>query len=340
MNTIRPSLCRWQRRDGSILIIAFWALSFLSFFAVTLGVAARQKMVLAQRLDQRGQLRWIAEAGARKAIALLKKSDVGLGVDFFKEIASQAARLSPVSVGSGEFSLRITDEERKININTASPEVLKKLFTVILGGAESDAEGLASSIVDWRDEDSAPLAQGAENDYYAYLKFPYECKNAPFDFLDELLLVRGMSATIYDKVKNYLTVWGSGIVNVNTANAAVLVVLGLDEALAAKVADYRAGEDGVEGTQDDVYFMNVAAMGPQLNSKAPLDVKELAQLSNLAAGGLAGVASSHFFITSDAQIENKKGHGIVTCVFARGALLEPGDFYDGKIQYWRLTHSL
>lgn len=340
MNTNRPSFCRWQRNNGSILIIAFWALSFLSFFAVTLGVAARQKMILAERIDQRGGLRWIAEAGARRAIALLKKSDADLGADFFKEIAAQADRLRRVKVGNGVFTIHIVDEERKININTASPEVLKKFFMIIPGCAESDAEILASSVIDWRDEDSVSLAQGAEDDFYTHLTFPYECKDAPFEFLDELLLVRGINATIYDKVKNYLTVWGSGMVNINTASVPVLMVLGVDEPLAAKISAFRAGEDLTEGTQDDRYFMNVSAMATQLSPKAVLDAKELTQLSNLAASGLAGVVSKSFCVTSDAGIEYKKGHCVISCVFTRGPLLASGDLYQGKIQYWRLTHSV
>jgi type II secretory pathway component PulK len=50
---------------------------------------------------------------------------------------------------------------------------------------------LAASIVDWRDADDEVTSGGAESEYYLLLADPYYCKNAPFETLDELLLVKG-----------------------------------------------------------------------------------------------------------------------------------------------------
>jgi type II secretory pathway component PulK len=51
---------------------------------------------------------------------------------------------------------------------------------------------LAAAIVDWRDGDSEVTVNGAEDETYQQLNPPYRCKNADFDSLDELRLVRGM----------------------------------------------------------------------------------------------------------------------------------------------------
>ena len=40
---------------------------------------------------------------------------------------------------------------------------------------------------------AAVRAQGAEDDYYMSLPEPYHCKNAHFDSVDELLLVKGVT---------------------------------------------------------------------------------------------------------------------------------------------------
>ena len=66
------------------------------------------------------------------------------------------------------------------------------------------------------------------------MKAPYFRKNAPYDSLEELHLVRGVGddfwATFVDPEptkpkKRVMTVWGQGAVNVNTANAQTLLGL-------------------------------------------------------------------------------------------------------------------
>jgi type II secretory pathway component PulK len=48
----------------------------------------------------------------------------------------------------------------------------------------------AAAIVDWRDSDSDLTVGGAESEYYLLLHDPYECKNAPLETVEELLLVK------------------------------------------------------------------------------------------------------------------------------------------------------
>jgi type II secretory pathway component PulK len=113
-----------------------------------------------------------------------------------------------VQVGDGYFfflrpnygddllpSFGFTDEAGKVNINTATLEMLLRL-----PGMTDD---LAAAIMDWRDEDSDISNFGAENEYYLSLPQPYYCKNAPFEAVEEIMLVRGaMPELIYGQ--NYL----------------------------------------------------------------------------------------------------------------------------------------
>ena len=84
-----------------------------------------------------------------------------------------------------EFEYGVTDEAGKINLNSASLEMLLKL-----PGMTSE---LAASIIDWRDEDSEISTGGAENEYYLALSEPYDCKNGPLETVDEILLIKGAS---------------------------------------------------------------------------------------------------------------------------------------------------
>jgi DNA uptake protein ComE-like DNA-binding protein len=79
------------------------------------------------------------------------------------------------------FSL--VDEASKLNLNTATAEMLQTLpgMTVELAGA----------IIDWRDTDSDISENGAETETYTRRRPGYNCKNAPFETVDELRLVAG-----------------------------------------------------------------------------------------------------------------------------------------------------
>jgi DNA uptake protein ComE-like DNA-binding protein len=88
----------------------------------------------------------------------------------------------------------LTDESSKVNINTAPAPALLRLPYM--------TEELAAAVVDWRDTDSTPGQNGAENEYYAAAQpEPYACKNGDYETLEELLLVRGVTRQM---------LWGDG----------------------------------------------------------------------------------------------------------------------------------
>ena len=159
-----------------------------------------------------------------------------------------------------KFVLNIVDEDSKINVNQASLslvgqlQVAGELFGLMAGpqydplfeqrdadGNFHDRQAICSALVDWTDSDenlfpcdfsAQANATGAEDSFYQLLRQPYRRKNAPFDSVDELRYVRGISddfwATFVDPEPNNpkkrtLTVWGSGKVNINTANALTLL---------------------------------------------------------------------------------------------------------------------
>jgi type II secretory pathway component PulK len=321
---------------GSILILAFWALSLLSLFAIYMGQGVRQKLALMDRLIGRSQLYGAAQAGARRGEAELRKPDTDAAIDSLKEPWAQAQSMyKDVKVGEGAFSLNIIDEERKVNINTAGLDVLKRLFKEVSSVDDAMSEEIASAIIDWRDADSASLALGAENNYYSTLKYPYSCKDARFDILDELLLVRGVTVTIYNSVKDHLTIYGQGQVNVNTAPNEVLMALGLDKKLADKILLFRSGKDGVEETEDDNVFAGSASIVPQLSQFTPLSPEELTILSQFASSGLVNAVSEYFTVFAQAGYGYKKGTQSVTCVFQRFPLEAGG--YGTEVKYWRIA---
>ena len=186
--------------------------------------------------------------------------------------------MTDCEVGDGKYSIKITDLERKVNINTAN-EVMLQQALALVGVDANDAPTIVGSILDWIDPDSSTHPDGAESDYYQGLDPPYYAKNAPIDDLSELLLVKGVTPEIFwggvstnhprSAFQNRLgrpdasadmpttsvglvdlfTPISSGRININTASADVLqMVPMIDENVAARIIEFREQGEGFEST--------------------------------------------------------------------------------------------
>lgn len=282
----------------------------------------RQKITLSSRLDRRGALYSFAEFGIGKALAEIRQPDSSPDYDALSEgWANQEQIFKDISVGDGTISVMyedrdsevekkirygMRDEESKINLNTADPKILSRLFQIAAGLDDEEADTIAYGIVDWRDKDDvlANSSFGAEDDDYEDLDLPYDAKDGPFEVLNELLLVRGMSPEIYAKAKDYLTIYGGGAVNFNTAPKMVLMALGLDEKTADLALSYRAGTDRETGTADDRVFVDVNSITAELSRTYSLSSADLAVISNMVASGILSTKSANFRILSRGQLGN------------------------------------
>lgn len=321
----RPVIRRdWRMtgRRGSLLILMLWSLAVFTVFSITLGVGARIRATLLARLELHDSLYLIAYAGVEKARSLVLKDETK-DLDSLNEAwASNKLQFDSIPTADGAFTVGYAtedankqpvlhfgaeDEERKINLNKADPAVIAKLIELAAEVDKDTAEELSFNIVDWRDSDSAfeSPTYGAEKEYYDQLPMPYACKDSPLESLDELLLIKGMKRDIFDKIKPFVTVYGTGSVNVNTASKTVLMALGLEERTVDKILALRAGPDHEDGTADDVAFPQAQAIVQMLEKGTPtIDGAEAAALSNLILSEKLGTMSTAFYVHSRA-----KAHG-------------------------------
>jgi len=151
----------------------------------------------------------------------------------------------------GSIQVSIVDEESKINLNEAvmgperqamlgrmltalfSPPVYDELFDrTEEGGDLMSRERTVAALIDWADRDETMFgSEGAESNSYEIGRTSVTVKNAPYDDIDELFMVKGIDddfwAAFIDPEPEHpeartLTVWGSGKINVNTADPLVL----------------------------------------------------------------------------------------------------------------------
>ena len=93
----------------------------------------------------------------------------------------------------------ITDESSKLNLNVATESQLLTLVNAaVADDTEIDPQQIVDAILDWRDGDSVPRGSQAdtEGEYYRSLDKPYRVRNGRFDTVEELLLVKGLTAQI------------------------------------------------------------------------------------------------------------------------------------------------
>ncbi len=298
----------------------------LASFTVSLGYGVRQKAALFDRLDTLNTLYPAAYSGIDAARGLMKVEDQTPTMDtlmddwaqnkaLFKEVKTGnrgyftvSAQLSNSTEKSPAIRYGLTDEQSKININTSDAGTLTRILQIAGDLDPQSAEEIAYNIIDWRDSDSTfeHPNYGAEDDYYNHLQAPYAAKNAPFEVIDELLLVKGINRALFDKMKEFLTPFGSGATNINTAAKEVILALGVNEPLANKIMNYRKGADREDHTGDDRFFKESGNIANELNSVDALDQPEKALLENLVSMGKLGVLSSQFMVKCRGVL-NKNG---------------------------------
>ncbi len=164
--------------------------------------------------------------------------------------------LLPVAMDFGPdaaLMIKIEDENSKFNINSIIRQngltnedalsSLKKLFEYL--NINSD---LSLAIADWIDPDSEPRLTGSED----------IAKNTFLWSVDELKLIEGMDRETFDRISPYITVYGDGKININTADLPVLVSLNkeITETLAKRIIDYRKDTP----FEDPSYVQRVSGM--------------------------------------------------------------------------------
>jgi general secretion pathway protein K len=294
-------ILRRQNSTGMALILVMIAVAVFSALAAALAFSMKVETKLAQKSDNEQQLLWLGRSGVEYARWILSQqaSIVGEPYDSLNQIwaggpggpAETNSVLAGISmsdypIGDGTVSLKITDLERKANINTANTAELQQALTV-MGVDADDISVVSDSIQDWIDGDDSPRIAGAESDYYQSLTPPYYAKNAPIDDLSELLLVKGVTPDMYYGtsnspasqplhpklglgtspgqapdypfgLKDVFTPISSGKININTADTnALQMVPGIDINIANTIIQQRAGPDGIDGTEDDTPFRSV-----------------------------------------------------------------------------------
>ena len=177
-----------HRNKGLIIIAVLWMAVVLTVMAAILGRKSRLDMKVCLARMETTRCKWAARAGIQKAMAVLKEDDTTS--DSLLDLWSDNDEdFNDVPLERCWFTVRVTDEASKLDINTATKEQLMGLPYMV--------EEIADAIIDWRDTDDTPSGTGVESGYYESLQYGYMARNGPFRTIRELLLVKDVTDDLF-----------------------------------------------------------------------------------------------------------------------------------------------
>jgi general secretion pathway protein K len=155
-----------------------------------------------------------------------------------------------------DVTVSLQDTNGMVSLISEDPGPLRKLLEY--NRLESaTVNTIIDSLADWQDDDDFKHLNGAEKWQYKEANAPYEPRNFYCQYLDEMLLVQGMSPEIYDRLKPALTYLGTGGVNYMNASANTLRALLHPQAdIAERLIEFRQ-----KGLLTQGLFQDISGIG-------------------------------------------------------------------------------
>lgn len=235
-----------EGRRGVALMLVLWLIIVLGVIAAGVVAVSRSQTNVVRTARSRTVARYAAESGVVAGVARLREllraaetpeEQVRAFVSFEEELRSAGES----RLGRARYQVASVDLNARIDLNASSDLVLLGFFAQFVG--EDEATALVEALGDWVDADDEPLPTGAEAAEYARAGSPFRPSNRPIQRLEELTRVRGFTDSIADRVAPYITVWGDGRINVNSAPLPVLAAVpelgetGAERLIAARESD-------------------------------------------------------------------------------------------------------
>jgi general secretion pathway protein K len=116
----------------------------------------------------------------------------------------------PRQINIEDFKARVTiqDELGRIDLNHADGPLFTRLFASA-GLQYQDASAMADKVQDWREGGAFKRLNGAKDPEYAAAGLTYRPRKGPFQSIDELNLVMGMTPDLFRRVAPAITVYSA-----------------------------------------------------------------------------------------------------------------------------------
>ena len=259
---------------GMALLLTVLIISLILVLTLRFNKTMRSGLTSASNLQDNVALDYMAKSIFNAARAVLSVDAAESSFDSLHEDWANLAAASQyfsVFFDRGQGGMNITDHSGRLQINSLVSrnneandnvwvvnEVQEKAWHKLLSEeefelSEEEATGIIEALIDWIDEDDEALGfGGAESSYYQGLEIAYTPRNSPMEFIEELLLVRGITPELYYGTDTFpglaklVTPYGTdGKVNINTADPLILGALSeqMEPGMVDSMVTYRDYED-------------------------------------------------------------------------------------------------
>ena len=301
-----------HRRSGIALIMVMVIVVVFAVLAGALALSMKVETKLARNSNWDTEMEWLGRSGIELAKWTLSQQSPGQQYDALNQLWAggdcdtneifAGISLKDNRIGHGTFSVKIIDNDRKLNINLAvvAPEIVNQAL-ILIGIDAAQAPRMVKSISQWINRDPRSGLGGGDDDSSYYESLHYQAKHGPIDDLTEMMFIKGITPAMYygsggmaaapggfklpsavsrfrGQEESYpigfvdlFTAVSGRFMNINTASANVMQLIpDVDGVMAQAIITTRAGPDGVDGTCDDMPFRsigelsNVPGMTPQL----------------------------------------------------------------------------
>lgn len=268
---------------GLALVAVMWMTAALALLAAALAATSR------------ADLRAAANARAFAEAAALGDAAIQLAAVELRSGARPIERRTTAryEIEGRDVEVLVEPAVGFVDINRAPASLLQDLF-LYGGGVDAPFAGvLAERVIDWRDSDQSPQAQGAEDDAYVAAGVRYRTRGGPFESPEDLLQVLGVGLDVYGKVGSLVTLHGSSRVDPRAAPPGVLRILARGD---ADYADrFAAARDAGQAAVDMTAFVQDHLQeipGMRFRIEARIGDNDIGQLARVRWLNLGGGASA------------------------------------------------
>jgi general secretion pathway protein K len=212
---------------GLALVVVLWGVAALALIAGAMLAASMSGARIGHNAWAQVKARTAADAGVQSAILSLFNP----GPDGRPSLDGKEQK---ITFNGAAITVAIQDQTGLIDLNYAGRNELRDYFKA-MGAA--DPGTLADNVVGWRSPKGTTSVNGTAADDYE----GYKPRNAPFQSVDELNLVAGMTPELLARVAPGLTVYShSADFDTRTAPKDVLTLIpGMNETRAAQTVALR-----------------------------------------------------------------------------------------------------
>jgi general secretion pathway protein K len=219
-----------RMQSGIALVLALWITVLLTVLASGFAFSMRSEALATRNAVSLARARALADGALERTAFELMRPQIA---DAWQPDGQ------PHRWNDADAAIVVTavDEAARIDINAAPDALLKNLLIAVGGLDDTAATALVDAIGDWRDPDDLRRPSGAEAPEYRAANLKYVPANAPFETVEELGRVLGMTPAVFQRIAPLVTVY-SRQPGINPATAGRSVLLALPNATAELVDAY------------------------------------------------------------------------------------------------------